>query len=170
MISKDNIIYISQGNDYGGKYVGKPGKAQSFTEDKVGVEFADEKNPASSRGLFWFDKNSVKPIAAIPNFDTPKRNDAIIPANLAKEFINAVDHLNFVFGAPRKSLDVKRVIFSGPKTIVFWSDGAKTIASCGEGDTNDPYAGFCAAVTKRVFGSTSQAKKVLARTGKESDK
>lgn len=170
MISKDSIIYISQGNDYGGKYVGKPGKAKSFTEDKVGVEFADEKNPASSRGLFWFDKNSVKPIAAIPNFDTPKRNDAIIPANLAKEFINAVDHLNFVFGAPRKSLDVKRVIFSGPKTIVFWSDGTKTIASCGEGDMNDPYAGFCAAVTKKVFGSTSQAKKVLARTGKESDK
>lgn len=32
------------------------------------------------------------------------------------------------------------------------------------------YAGFCAAVTKRVFGSTSQAKKVLARTRKETSK
>ena len=31
-------------------------------------------------------------------------------------------------------------------------------------------AGFCAAVTKRVFGSTSQAKKVLARTRKETSK
>lgn len=164
MISKDSIIYISQGNDYGGKYVGKPGKAKSFTEDKVGVEFADEKNPASSRGLFWFDKNSVKPIAAIPNFDTPKCNDAIIPAALAKEFIN------FVFGVPRGSLRVTQVIFSGPKTIVFWADGTKTIASCGKGDTNDPYAGFCAAVTKKVFGSTSQAKKVLARTRKENGK
>lgn len=36
--------------------------------------------------------------------------------------------------------------------------------------TDDPYAGFCAAVTKRVFGSTSQAKKVLARTRKETSK
>ena len=34
----------------------------------------------------------------------------------------------------------------------------------------DYYAGFCAAVTKRVFGSTSQAKKVLARTRKETSK
>lgn len=45
-----------------------------------------------------------------------------------------------------------------------------TPVSCGEGDHNDPYAGFCAAVTKRVFGSTSQAKKVLARTRKETSK
>ena len=54
--------------------------------------------------------------------------------------------------------------------IVFWIDGTKTIVSCGEGDSNDPYAGFCAAVTKRVFGSTSQAKKVLERTRKETAK
>lgn len=73
--------------------------------------------------------------------------DTIIPAALAKAF------LNFTFGAPMASLDV-----------------TKTIVSCGEGDHNDPYAGFCAAVTKRVFGSTSQAKKVLARTRKETSK
>ena len=84
--------------------------------------------------------------------------------DLAKAF------LNFTFGAPRVSLGVKQVIFSGPKTIVFWIDGTKTIVSCGEGDNSDPYAGFCAAVTKRVFGSTSQAKKVLERTRKEAAK
>lgn len=44
------------------------------------------------------------------------------------------------------------------------------IVSCGEGDHNDPYAGFCAAITKRVFGSTSHAKKILARTRKETSK
>lgn len=96
-------------------------------------------------------------------YNTPKRNDGFIPAALAKAF------LDFTFGAPRESLGVKQVIFSGPKTIVFWMDGTKTIVSCGEGDSNDPYAGFCAAVTKRVFGSTSQAKKVLERTRKETE-
>ena len=125
-----------------------------------GVEFSDLKNPASGYGLFWFKKENVKPSF----FDTPKHNDAIMPAALAKAF------LDFTFGAPRASLGVKQVIFSGPKTIVFWLDGTKTIVSCGEGDDNDPYAGFCAAVTKRVFGSTSQAKKVLARTRKETSK
>lgn len=160
MIPIDTIVSIKSGDEYGGKYTGKLGIIKKFTDDRVGVEFAGLKNHASKYGLFWFKKENVAPSL----FDTPKRNDAIIPAALAKAF------LNFTFGAPRASLGVKQVIFSGPKTIVFWLDGTKTIVSCGEGDDNDPYAGFCAAVTKRVFGSTSQAKKVLARTRKETSK
>ena len=142
----DTIVSIKSGDEYGGKYTGKLGIIKKFTDDRVGVEFAGLKNHASKYGLFWFKKENVTPSA------------------LAKAF------LNFTFGAPRASLGVKQVIFSGPKTIVFWLDGTKTIVSCGEGDHNDPYAGFCAAVTKRVFGSTSQAKKVLARTRKETSK
>lgn len=59
--------------------------------------------------------------------------------------------------------DVKKVIFSGPKTVVLWADGTKTIVSCGAGDTYDYYAGFCAAVVKKLFGSTTHAKKVLGK-------
>lgn len=143
MIPIDTIVSIKSGDEYGGKYTGKLGIIKKFTDDRVGVEFAGLKNHASKYGLFWFKKENVTPSL----FDAPKRNDAIIPAALAKAF------LNFTFGAPRASLD-----------------GTKTIVSCGEGDHNDPYAGFCAAVTKRVFGSTSQAKKVLARTRKETSK
>lgn len=143
MIPIDTIVSIKSGDEYGGKYTGKLGIIKKFTDDRVGVEFAGLKNHASKYGLFWFKKENVTPSL----FDAPKRNDAIIPAALAKAF------LNVTFGAPGASLD-----------------GTKTIVSCGEGDHNDPYAGFCAAVTKRVFGSTSQAKKVLARTRKETSK
>lgn len=143
MIPIDTIVSIKSGDEYGGKYTGKLGIIKKFTDDRVGVEFAGLKNHASKYGLFWFKKENVTPSL----FDVPKRNDAIIPAALAKAF------LDFTFGAPRASLD-----------------GTKTIVSCGESDHNDPYAGFCAAVTKRVFGSTSQAKKVLARTRKETSK
>ena len=55
------------------------------------------------------------------------------------------------------------MIYSGPKTIILWTDGTKTIVSCGEGESYDHYTGFCAAVTKKLFGSTSHAKKVLGR-------
>lgn len=151
MIAIGTIVSIKSGDEYGGKYIGKLGIVKRFMDDRVGVEFAGLKNHASKYGLFWFNKENVTPSL----FDTP---------NLAKAF------LNFTFGAPRVSLGVKQVIFSGPKTIVFWIDGTKTIVSCGEGDNSDPYAGFCAAVTKRVFGSTSQAKKVLERTRKEAAK
>lgn len=160
MIAIGTIVSIKSGDEYGGKYIGKLGIVKRFMDDRVGVEFAGLKNHASKYGLFWFNKENVTPSL----FDTPKRNDGIIPADLAKAFFN------FTFGAPRVSLGVKQVIFSGPKTIVFWIDGTKTIVSCGEGDNSDPYAGFCAAVTKRVFGSTSQAKKVLERTRKEAAK
>lgn len=59
------------------------------------------------------------------------------------------------------SLNIKKIIFNNPKTIVLWGDGTKTIVSCGDGDIFDPYAGFCAAVTKKIFGSTSKVKKII---------
>lgn len=64
------------------------------------------------------------------------------------------------------SNDVKNVIFSGGKTIVLWADGTKTIVTCGEGDVFDPYAGFCAAVTKRMFSTTRNAMRALEKTSK----
>ena len=56
---------------------------------------------------------------------------------------------------------IDRVISSGNKTIIIWKDGTKTIVSCIEGDKYDVYAGFCAALTKKIFGSTPRAKKFL---------
>jgi hypothetical protein len=57
----------------------------------------------------------------------------------------------------------KRIIFSGPKTIVFWYDGTKTIVSCAEDEDYDPYNAFCAALAKKMFGSTSAAKAYLKK-------
>lgn len=62
---------------------------------------------------------------------------------------------------------IKKIIFSGPKTIILWKDGTKTIVTCGEDDTYDPYVGFCVAVTKKMFGSTSKVKRILNRYTKE---
>lgn len=131
MIPIDTIVSIKSGDEYGGKYTGKLGIIKKFTDDRVGVEFAGLKNHASKYGLFWFKKENVTPSL----FDVPKRNDAIIPAALAKAF------LNFTFGAPRASLGVKQVIFSGPKTIVFWLDGTKTIVNVARVTTMIPMPG-----------------------------
>lgn len=58
-------------------------------------------------------------------------------------------------------LSINKVIFNDPKTIILWSDGSKTVVSCKNGESFDKYSGFCAAVTKKIFGSTSHAKKIL---------
>lgn len=48
---------------------------------------------------------------------------------------------------------VKKLIYHGPATIVYWADGEKTVVKCMDGDTFDPMAGFCAALAKKVYGS-----------------
>lgn len=55
----------------------------------------------------------------------------------------------------------ERILFSGPKTIVFWPDGSKTMVSLGEGQEHDEYTAFCSAVVKKLFGATHKAKKFL---------
>lgn len=61
-----------------------------------------------------------------------------------------------------KKLDVKKIIFSGPKTIVLWSDGTKTIVSMSKDETKfDPEAAFCAAYTKKTFGTNSKIKRII---------
>ena len=60
-----------------------------------------------------------------------------------------------------KMLGVKRVIFNDPATIVFWKDGTKTIVKCSENEKFNPYVGFCAAVTKKVYGNNSRIQKYV---------
>ena len=61
-----------------------------------------------------------------------------------------------------KNVDVKKIIFSGPKTIVLWTDGTKTIVSMSKDELRfDPEAAFCAAYTKKMFGTNSKIKRII---------
>lgn len=66
--------------------------------------------------------------------------------------------------------EIDRLIYSGNKTIIIWKDGDKTIVSCGEGEQFDQYTGFCAAIVKKIFGSTTAAKKVMNILRKDCNK
>lgn len=48
---------------------------------------------------------------------------------------------------------IKKVIFNDPATIVFWSDGKKTVVKCGERDVYDPEKGLAMAIAKRALGN-----------------
>lgn len=54
-------------------------------------------------------------------------------------------------------IKVKKVIFNRPATIVFWSDGTKTVVKCGENDMYDPEKGFYIACAKKLFGNDYKA-------------
>lgn len=48
---------------------------------------------------------------------------------------------------------IKDVIFAPPVTIVYWSDGSKTVVKCSEKDVFDPEKGLAMAIAKRCGGS-----------------
>jgi hypothetical protein len=48
---------------------------------------------------------------------------------------------------------IKDVIFAPPVTIVYWSDGSKTVVKCSEKDVFDPEKGLAMAIAKRCGGN-----------------
>lgn len=57
--------------------------------------------------------------------------------------------INKTFGS---GLVIKNVIFNEPATILFWSDGTKTVVKCQNGDIFDPEKGIAMAYMKKAFG------------------
>ena len=50
-------------------------------------------------------------------------------------------------------LNIKRVIFNEPATIVLWKDGTKTVVKCGESETFDKEKGLAMAIAKKALGN-----------------
>lgn len=48
---------------------------------------------------------------------------------------------------------IKDVIFNAPATIVFWSDGTKTVVKSGDYDVYDPEKGLAMAIAKKALGN-----------------
>lgn len=51
------------------------------------------------------------------------------------------------------SLKIKNVIFNGPATIVYWSDGSKTVVKCQPGEVLDYEKGLAMAISKKMLGN-----------------
>lgn len=54
--------------------------------------------------------------------------------------------------------NVKRVLFRDPATVVWFTDGTKSVAICGHGDTYDKETGIAICICKRMFGSQDYRK------------
>lgn len=74
----------------------------------------------------------------------------------------------------RKNAQLKKVVFHDPATIVYWTDGTKTVVKCQPGDTFDPLKGFLMAFFKKACGNkgnyNNALKKIVPGYGKEEDK
>lgn len=55
----------------------------------------------------------------------------------------------------------KKVFFNGNHTTLVWHDGSKTTVGVAPDEVFDEYTGFCAAIVKKLFGSSREAKKYM---------
>lgn len=66
-------------------------------------------------------------------------------------------------GRAQGNAQLKRVIFNDPATIVYWTDGTKTVVKCQPGDTFDPLMGFLMAVFKKACGNKGNYNNTLKK-------
>lgn len=74
-----------------------------------------------------------------------------------------------ITGGKKMLLREKKIIFSGPCTIILWEDGTKTMARVSEGETFDPEKGVAVCFMKKILGHT-EANKILRKAHKQYDK
>ena len=58
-------------------------------------------------------------------------------------------------------LNIRKVIFNDPATIVFWLDGTKTIVKKADDEPWDPEKGLAMAIIKKYFGTNKEIKKII---------
>lgn len=57
---------------------------------------------------------------------------------------------------------IKKVIYNGPATIVFWKDGTKTVVKCKD-EEYDPEKGLAMAITKKALGNNHKYYDILKK-------
>lgn len=55
----------------------------------------------------------------------------------------------------------KEIIYNDAATIVYWTDGTKTVVKCAEDDEYSEYAGFVAAVAKKMYGGANAINRLI---------
>lgn len=89
------------------------------------------------------------------NFDLDDATVYALLANGRREKIGNMKDLVKTY-VPKESRDIKirKVIFSGPATIVFWNDGSKTVVKCTKGDHLNYEMGIAMCTLKKLFGDS----------------
>lgn len=81
--------------------------------------------------------------------------------NLYESAVKALDDIqnggtNYTAYSRKKDMEevtIKNVIFNPPATIVFWSNGDKTVVKCDEIEKFDPEKGMAMAISKHALGN-----------------
>ena len=96
-------------------------------------------------------KTAINIVYGVSMFE---KEEEPMPTNTPNDFIFKLINNGGLIIRTRRQIDmqrIKKVIFNDPATIVFWSDGSKTVVKRGENDTFDPEKGLAMAISKKFF-------------------
>ena len=135
--------------EYDGKYQGMVGVVKYIYDyeytGKYGIEFDGFRNTNSRMGLFWFDE---KHLISDEKVEEMRINIEEAQDALTYMFIDSKYGIKL-----HKDVEITKVIFNNPATIVFWSDGKKTVVKCSGDEAFDEEKGLAMAISKRVLGN-----------------
>ena len=94
------------------------------------------------------------------------RNDSSLPSPVPTHYCRHV-----LWGdESRQPITVDRIFYDDVATVVFWTDGTKTVVKCAEGTKYDEYAAFCIALAKKIYGNNSALKRAIKNHARYSKK
>lgn len=112
--------------------------------------------PRADDGLEFsigIDTDSANPLVEFKNgsYITATRSDIGVGVGSVNPYKNM---LNSIYGCEAKPTDIEieKVIFNPPATIVFWTDNTKTVVKA-ENEDFDPEKGLAMAICKKVLGN-----------------
>lgn len=70
----------------------------------------------------------------------------------------------------KKGFSVDHIFYDDVATVVFWTDGTKTVVRCPEGKPYDEYSAFCAALAKKIYGNNSKLQREIKKKARYSKK
>lgn len=80
--------------------------------------------------------------------------------NRALEDAGAVMRESYI-GAQTGTMQIERVIFNAPATVVYWKDGTKTVVKCQDGDTYSKETGLAMAIAKKAYGNDGKYNDIM---------
>ena len=109
---------------------------------------------------------------AIPN--TVKIHRTLYPGSADEIELNFYTDRNKQTQATQSDKDrfftPSRILKSGNRTIVFWSDGTKTVVKRAEDEPDNDYEAFTAALGIKIFGSNSALRRMIKKSVKVQEK
>ncbi len=132
------------------KYMGQVSNFYRQVDDyKMHIEMDNGRSLIFNPGELLRDKQGDWHIRSMPNFN--KLAD-IVDAELKREALYHRGDMRKRESAMNTS-SIKNVIFNPPATVVYWTNGTKTVVKCNENDIFDPEKGLALAVAKRCAGN-----------------